>query len=125
MARLVAELSKPGVSSRCRIKNKLEKYREKRSFIMKKTISALVMSFVLVLSMAVANIAADLNKSFTLTRDSKINGQAVTKGDYSVKYTDDKAGELILLKGKKEIVKAAYKLVPLSVAPSDDKVTYS
>jgi hypothetical protein len=92
---------------------------------MKKTISAMVTSFVLVLSMSVSNIAADLTKSFTLTRDSKINGQAVNKGDYSVKYADDKDGELILLKGKKEVVKSAYKLVALSVAPSDDKITYS
>lgn len=92
---------------------------------MKKTLSALVASFVLVLALASLHFAAEVTKSFTLTRDSKINGQAVNKGDYSIRYSDDKDGELILMKGKKEIVKSAYKLVPLSVAPSDDKVTYS
>jgi hypothetical protein len=92
---------------------------------MKKTISALVASFVLVFALTASHFAADLTKSFTLTRDSKINGQAVKNGDYSVKYSDDKDGELILLKGKKEVVKSAYKLVQLSVAPSDDKVTYT
>jgi hypothetical protein len=92
---------------------------------MKKTISALVASFALVLSLSISHVAADVTKSFTLTRDSKINGQALKQGDYSIKYADDKDGELILLKGKKEVVKSAYKLVQLSVAPGDDKVTYT
>ncbi|MEW6131066.1 MAG: hypothetical protein AB1757_28810 [Acidobacteriota bacterium] len=92
---------------------------------MKKTIYAMVASFALVLSLALSNVAADVTKSFTLTRDSKIKGQPLTKGDYSVKFADDKEGELVVMKGKKEIVKSTYKIITLNEAPSDNKIAYT
>ena len=92
---------------------------------MKRLVSGMILSFVLVSSMALSSFGAEVTKSFTLTRDSKINGQLLTKGNYSVKFTDDKEGELVLMQGKKEVLKVNYKFTQLSDSPSDNKIAYS
>ncbi len=91
---------------------------------MKRLFSGMFLSLVLVLSLAMSGVAAEVTKSFTLTRDSRINGQLLTKGSYSVKFADDKEGELVLMQGKKEVLKVNYKFTQLSQSPEDNKVAY-
>jgi NMD protein affecting ribosome stability and mRNA decay len=69
--------------------------------------------------------AQEVNRTITITRDSKIGGQTVTKGEYSVKFAEGKDGDLVLLKGKKEVVKASYKVTKLSQAAADNSVSYT
>ena len=92
---------------------------------MKKMISGLLLSFAMVMSLALTSVAGDVTKSFTLTRDSKLNGTPLTKGDYSVKFADDKAGELVVLKGKNEVAKVKYRFMELKNSSSDNAVAYS
>jgi hypothetical protein len=93
---------------------------------MKKVISSLVLGLVMATGLAIASPASaqEVSRSITLTRDSKLAGQAVVKGDYSIKFVDGKDGDLVLLKGKKEVVKASYKLTKLTQAASDNSVVY-
>src|SRR5262245_19484470 len=92
---------------------------------MKRLFGGMFLSLVLVLCVALSGFAAEVTKSFTLTRDSRINGQLLTKGSYSVKFSDDKEGELVLLQGKKEVLKVNYKFTQLNAAPEDNKVAYT
>jgi hypothetical protein len=92
---------------------------------MKKMISGMFLSLAMVLSLASFSFAGDVTKSFTLTRDSKVKGTQLAKGDYSVKFSDDKEGELILLKGKNEVAKLQYRFLELKNSPADNAVAYT
>jgi uncharacterized alpha/beta hydrolase family protein len=93
---------------------------------MKKVISSLVVSLVMVTGLAIAYPASaqEVSRSVTLTRDSKVGAQAVVKGDYSIKFVEGKDGELVLAKGKKEVVKTSYKSTKLAQAATDNTVVY-
>jgi hypothetical protein len=93
---------------------------------MKKMISGFAFTMVLVFSSSIPSLAGgEITRSFKLTRESKISGQVLKEGDYSVKFMDDKEGELIVLKGKKEVVKANYKFKPLTASASENAVAYT
>jgi NMD protein affecting ribosome stability and mRNA decay len=92
---------------------------------MKKLVSGMFLSFALVLSLSLPGFGGEVTKSFTLTRDSKLDGAALTKGTYSVKFWDDKEGELVVMKGKNEVAKVKYKFVELKDAAADNTIAYT
>ena len=65
--------------------------------------------------------AQDVTRSITLNRDSKIGGQMLPKGDYSIKFVDGKDGQLSVMRGGREVAKANYKTAKLS-RPATDTV---
>jgi hypothetical protein len=69
--------------------------------------------------------AQQVDRSITVNRDGKVGDQPLAKGSYTVKFTEDKDGELVILKGKKEVVKATYELTKLSGPSPDNAVTYT
>lgn len=94
--------------------------------VVRKLAVSLAVSMIMVFSLALSTLAGgEVTKSFKLTRESKVNGQVLKEGDYAVKFADDKEGELILLKGKKEIAKANYKFKELKESAADNAVAYS
>jgi NMD protein affecting ribosome stability and mRNA decay len=92
---------------------------------MKKIIGGLFLSFALVLSLAMSGFGGEITKSFTLTRDSKLDGATLAKGNYSVKFTDDKEGELVVMKGKNEVAKVKYRFLDLKESAPDNIVAYT
>jgi hypothetical protein len=94
---------------------------------MKRVASFMIFGLVLATGLAAASqvSAQEVNRTITITRDSKIGGQAVTKGDYSVKFVEGKDGDLVLLKGKKEVAKASYKVTKLAHPAADSSVSYT
>lgn len=92
---------------------------------MKKMFSGLFLSFALIMSLALQGFGGEVTKSFTLTRDSKLDGASLSKGSYSVKFMDDKDGELVVLKGKNEVAKAKYKFEALKESAPDNTVRYT
>lgn len=94
---------------------------------MKRVASFMIFGLVLAMGIAAASpvSAQEVNRTVTITRDSKIGGQAVTKGDYSVKFAEGKDGDLVLLKGKKEVAKASYKVTKLPQPAADNSVSYT
>jgi hypothetical protein len=92
---------------------------------MKKMVSGLFLSFALVLSLALPGFGGEVKKSFILSRDSKLDGATLSKGSYSVKFADDKEGEMVILKGKNEVAKVKYKFMSLKDSAPDDTVAYS
>lgn len=91
---------------------------------MKKLVSGIFLSFALVVTFSLSAFGGEVTRSFTLTRDSKIDGASLTKGNYSVKFWDDKEGELVLMKGKNEVAKVKYKFKELTDAAPDNTVAY-
>ena len=93
---------------------------------MKKMISGLVLSVVVMGSLVASAFAGgEVTKSLKLTRESKLSGQVLQEGDYSVRFMDDKEGELVVMKGKKEVVKVNYKFKELKETAPENAVAYT
>jgi hypothetical protein len=93
---------------------------------MKKLISSLIVGLIMATGLAVASPAdaQEVSRTITLTRDSKLAGQSLTKGDYSIKFVEGKDGSLVLLKGRKEVLKASYKVTKLAQPAVNNAVAY-
>jgi hypothetical protein len=85
----------------------------------------LFLSIILIVTTILPAFAGDVTKTITLSRDTKVAGQPVKKGSYSISFSDDKEGEMVLMRGKKEILKAPYKFVHLTESSGDNKVIYA
>ena len=70
-------------------------------------------------------LGQEASKTITISRDTKLGGQTLTKGSYTIKYTEGKDGDLVFAKGKQEVVKVPYKWSKLDVIPSESSVVYS
>jgi NMD protein affecting ribosome stability and mRNA decay len=94
---------------------------------MKKFVSSVILVLVLATGLAIGSPvdAQEISRTVTITRDSKVGGQALTKGEYSVRFAEGKDGEMVVLKGKKEVLKASYKTVKLDQAATDNSVAYT
>jgi hypothetical protein len=66
----------------------------------------------------------DSSKSVTISRDTKVGGQAIEKGIYTVKFAEGKDGEVLFLRGKREVVKATYEATKLKGPAADTSVIY-
>ncbi|HEY3137021.1 MAG TPA: hypothetical protein VGL29_13405 [Blastocatellia bacterium] len=92
---------------------------------MERWIKSAVASLALAAVILVAPVLAqEVNRSVTLRRDARLGQQALTKGEYSVKYTEGK-GELIVLRDKREVLTATYELAKLDKPAADNAVIYS
>lgn len=73
----------------------------------------------------VSALGQEASKSITLNRDGKVDGQVLTKGSYNLKFDESKSGELVFLRGKKEVVKAAYDVVKLNAPASNTAIVFT
>lgn len=77
-------------------------------------------------ALAIPTFGQGVTKQLKVGRDSNVAGQPLSKGTtYSVKFQDDKDGELVVLRGKRELAKVSYKLVKLNKPAASDTVIYS
>jgi len=93
---------------------------------MRKLISSLIVGIAMAAGLAVASpaFAQEVSRTVTITRDSKLGGQTLTKGDYSIKFVEGKDGSLVLLKGNKEVLKASYKVIKLAQPAANNAIAY-
>ena len=96
-----------------------------RSRIMKrfKSVGMLVLAMVVGL-VSVSAFGQEVNKTILLKRDTKIGGQVLPKGEYDLRYVEGK-DELVIAKGKKEVLTATYKIAKLDKAAAVTSVIYS
>ena len=93
---------------------------------MKKFIASVVIGLVMAAGLLVVPVSAqESSQKVFITRDSKIGGESVSKGDYTVKFVDGKDGELVLVKGKREILTATYTTTKLDKTPTDNSVVFT
>lgn len=64
----------------------------------------------------------EVSKSIVTHRDAKVAGQVLAKGSYTVRFADDKEGELVLLQGKREVLKAPYRISQLTKPAAQTQV---
>ncbi|HWP42504.1 MAG TPA: hypothetical protein VNO14_04665 [Blastocatellia bacterium] len=77
------------------------------------------------LGLVAAASAQETSRTIMINRDTKISGQSLSKGSYTIKYTEGEDGEIVFVKGKQEVAKASYKWSKLSAKPSDTSVVYA
>ncbi len=89
-----------------------------------KKLGSLFFAIVLVMGLGFASFASgkEVKRSITINIDAKMGGQVLGKGTYTVKYVEGEDGELVFLKGSREMVKVPYKTSKLSKAPSENAV---
>jgi len=89
-------------------------------------IRSLVIAAIIVTALGIPTLGQGVTKQLKIGRDSKVAGQQLSKGTtYNVKFFDDKDGELVVLRGNKELAKVNYKLVKLNKPAASDTVIYS
>lgn len=89
-------------------------------------IRLLAVAAMISIALAAPAFSQGVTKQMKIGRDSKIAGQQLSKGStYNVKFFDDKDGDLVVLRGSKELAKVSYKLVKLNKPAASDTVIYS
>jgi hypothetical protein len=86
-------------------------------------ISSLVASLALVIGLAVIPAyAQEVSRTLVIKRDTKLGSEVLPKGEYAVKFVDGQAGEIIFLRGKREVLKATFTVAKIDQAPSANMV---
>ncbi|MEW6207294.1 MAG: hypothetical protein AB1631_02940 [Acidobacteriota bacterium] len=85
---------------------------------------SLFFAIVLVMALGLASLASgkEVKRSITINLDAKMGGQVLEKGTYTVKYIEGEDGELVFLKGSREVVKLSYKTTKLGKSASENAV---
>jgi len=78
----------------------------------------------LVVGLVVSAFGQEVNKTTLLKRDTKIGSQVLPKGEYDLRYVEGK-DELVIARGKKEVLTATYKVTKLDKAAAVTSVIYS
>ena len=76
---------------------------------MRRIVNRLITALALCALVSTLAFAKDKSEDVTLPQDVVINGTLVKKGEYKLKF-DEKAGELLLLKGKKVVARTKAQL---------------
>jgi hypothetical protein len=93
---------------------------------MMKIFKSLALSAILITSVVAGSVLAqDTTKQLTISRESKIGSQPLTKGNYTIKFAEGKDGQLAILKGGHELAEVPYKLVKLAKPSSDTAVVFA
>src|SRR5262245_50452322 len=81
---------------------------------------------IILVTLAGPAFSQGVTKQIKIGRDSKIAGRQLSRGTtYTVRFFDDKDGELVVLRGNKELAKVSYKLAKLNRPAPSDVVIYS
>jgi hypothetical protein len=73
---------------------------------------------------AVPALGQEVSKTILLKRDTKIGNQVLPMGEYDLRYVEGK-DELIIARGKKEVLTATYKIARLKKPAAETSVIYS
>lgn len=73
---------------------------------------------------AALQASGEVSKSIAINRDAKFGDKVLAKGNYTVKFKEDSAGEIVFLKGKNEVLKVSYELGKLDGEAADTLVFY-
>ncbi|MGA9773298.1 MAG: hypothetical protein WBV94_29985 [Blastocatellia bacterium] len=78
---------------------------------MKRWINVLVLGLAITFS-AIAQ-AQEVSRKIEIKRDTRLGTEVLPKGEYDVKFVEGKEGELVFLRGKREVLKATYTIMKL------------
>lgn len=70
-------------------------------------------------------LGQEVSRSIKLSRDGRVGDKALARGEYTLKFAEDKEGELLVMKGDKEVLKTAYKIAQLGAPAQDTSVIFT
>jgi hypothetical protein len=91
----------------------------KRLFSVGMLVLAMVVGLV-----TVPALGQEVSKTILLKRETRIGDQVLPKGEYELKYVEGK-DELVIARGKKQVLTATYKVTKLDKAAAVTSVIYS
>jgi len=92
---------------------------------MLKLVKSLVASLVLVSLTGLVAFGQEVTKSLSLSRDTTVGTQKLQRGGYTIKFVDDKDGQIAFFKGSKEVATATYRLVKLARPAAETSVIFN
>jgi hypothetical protein len=93
---------------------------------MKSKLNSTFLALVMLAAIAVFPVfGQEVSRSIKLNRDGRVGDKSLTKGDYTLKFTEDKEGDLLVMKGSKEVLKTAYKITQLGTPAQDTSVIFT
>jgi Mg-chelatase subunit ChlD len=92
---------------------------------MKRMINSIVAGLALVIALAVVPASAqESSRTVVIKRDTKLGSEVLPKGEYAVKFVDGQSGEVVFLRGKREVLKATFVAAKIDQSPSGNMVVY-
>jgi hypothetical protein len=86
-------------------------------------ISSVVASLALVIGMGLIPASAqEVSRTIIIKRDTRLGSEVLPKGEYAVKFVDGQAGEIVFLRGKREVLKATFTIAKVDQSPSGNMV---
>ncbi len=94
---------------------------------MKSKLSSMLLALVMLIGIVSAfpAFAQEVSRSIKLNRDGKVGDKEISKGEYTLKFDEEKEGDLLVMKGGKEVLKASYKITQLGAPAQDTSVIFS
>lgn len=92
---------------------------------MLKFVRSLVLSITVVAITGLVAFGQEVSKPLSLSRDTTVGAQKLSKGGYTIKFIDDKDGQISFLKGNREVARANYRLVKLTRPAQDTSVIFN
>lgn len=93
---------------------------------MKRLINSLIAGLALALALAaVPAFAQEVSRTVIIKRDAKLGSEVLPKGEYAVRFDEGQPGEIVFLRGKREILKATFTIAKIDQSPSGNMVVYT
>ena len=94
---------------------------------MKTKLNSMFLALAMIMGIAVASPAfgQEVSRSIKLNRDGKVGDKMLNKGEYTLKFSEDKEGDLSVMKGDKEVLKTSYKITQLGAPAQDTSIVFT
>lgn len=92
---------------------------------MKSRLSSIFLALVMLAAAALPAFGQEVSRSIKLSRDGRVGDKALARGEYTLKFAEDKEGELLVMKGDKEVLKTTYKITQLGAPAQDTSVIFT
>jgi hypothetical protein len=80
---------------------------------MKRWINVVVLGLAVMFGAAATTQAQEVSQKVEIKRDTRLGSEVLPKGEYDVKFVEGKEGEVVFLRGKREVLKATYTIIKL------------
>ena len=91
---------------------------------MLKLVRSLIVTVTVLVVLALAAFGQEVTKPLSLSRDTSVGSQKLARGSYTIRFVDDKDGQIAFLRGNREVARANYRLVKLTRPAPESSVIF-
>jgi len=88
-------------------------------------IRSFIVAVTVIAATGIAALGQEVSKPLTISRDAAVGAQKLSRGGYTIKFIDDKDGQIAFLKGNREVARVNYRLVKLTRPAPDSSVLFN